>query len=180
MAFDQTTRNRLQKFVSEAKGLLSDEFTRQLQNDYGMDPDTGTISDIDNLTHLNDAQHQTAKLLRETMGHYQASSPNSDIKEILSRIVREQAFTVLNRLCALRMAEARGILIESIAKGYNSKGFQLYARVAKTSLGESGDTYRNYLFSVFDEFAIDLAVLFDRYSPMGRLFSKRIRSFGTA
>jgi hypothetical protein len=81
MAFDQTTRNRLQKFVSEAKGLLSDEFTRQLQNDYGMDPDTGGISDIDTLTHLNDAQHQTAKLLRETMGHYQAFSPDSDLKK---------------------------------------------------------------------------------------------------
>ena len=172
MAFDQTTRNRLQKFVSEAKNLLSDEFTRQLQNDYGMDPDTGTVSDIENLPHLTDAEIQTAKLLRETVGHYQTSSPGSDEKEILSRIVREQAFTVLNRLCALRMAEARGILIESISKGYNSKGFQLYARVANTSLGESGHTYRNYLFSVFDEFAMDLAVLFDRYSPMGRLFPK--------
>ena len=172
MAFDQTTRNRLQKFVSEARSLLSDEFTRQLQNDYGMDPDAGTVSDIGNLTHLNDAQHQTAKLLRETMGHYQAASPDSDVNEIISRIVREQAFTILNRLCALRMAEARGILIESISKGYNSQGFQLYTRVAGTSLGESGDAYRNYLQSVFDEFTVDLAVLFDRYSSMGRLFPK--------
>ncbi len=172
MAFDQTTRNRLQKFVSESRSLLSDEFTRQLQHDYGMDPDSGTVGNIDSLTHLNDARYQTAKLLRETMDHYLAASSCSDKKEILSRIVREQAFTVLNRLSALRMAEARGILMESISKGYNSKGFQLYARVAGTSLGETGDTYRNYLFSVFDEFAMDLAVLFDRYSPMGRLFPK--------
>ena len=84
MAFDQTTRNRLQKFVSEAKRLLSDEFTRQFQNDYGMDPNTGAISDIASLTHLNDAQHQTAKLLRETMGHYQASSPGSDVNRIIA------------------------------------------------------------------------------------------------
>ncbi len=172
MAFDQATRNKLQKFVSEARGLLADEFSRQMQNDYGMDPDTGAVSTIDSLPRLTDAQHQTAKLLRETMAHYQASDSGNDVKEILGRIVREQAFTVLNRLCALRMAEARGILIESIAKEYNSKGFQLYARVAGTSLGETGDAYRNYLFSVFDEFAIDLAVLFDRYSPMGRLFPK--------
>ncbi|MGB5157330.1 MAG: BREX-1 system adenine-specific DNA-methyltransferase PglX [Desulfobacterales bacterium] len=172
MAFDQATRNKLQKYVSDARTLLTEEFSRQLQNDYGMDPDTGTVSNIDSLPHLTDSQHQTAKLLRETMAHYQTSSPASDLKEILGRIVREQAFTVLNRLCALRMAEARGILIESVAKGYNSKGFQLYARVAKTALGETGNTYRNYLFSVFDEFSIDLAVLFDRYSPMGRLFPK--------
>ena len=172
MAFDQATRNKLQKFVSEARGLLADEFSRQLQNDYGMDPDTGAVSPIDSLPQLTDAQHQTAKLLRETMAHYQASGSGNDAKEILDRIVREQAFTVLNRLCALRMAEARGILMESIAKAYNSKGFQLYARVAGTSLGESGDTYRNYIFGIFDEFAIDLAVLFDRYSNMGRLFPK--------
>jgi hypothetical protein len=172
MAFDQTTRNRLQKFVSRARDLLADEFTRQLQYDYGMDPDTGTISDIERLTHLDDAKHQTAVLLRDTLIHYQASSPDSDTQEILRRIVREQAFTVLNRLCALRMAEARDILMESIANGYQSKGFQLYARVSGPSQGNIGDTYRNYLFSVFDEFALDLAVLFDRYSPMGRLFPK--------
>jgi hypothetical protein len=172
MAFDQITRNRLQKFVTQARGLLSDEFARQLQNDYGMDPDTGTVSDIERLTHLNDAKYQTAALLRDTLAHYHSSSPDSDPKEILTRIVREQAFTVLNRLCALRMAEARGILIESISSGYQSKGFQLYARVAGPSLRDTGNAYKNYLFSVFDEFALDLAVLFDRYSPMGRLFPK--------
>lgn len=37
MAFDQSTRNRLQKFVSESRTLLSSEFTRQLQNEYGLD-----------------------------------------------------------------------------------------------------------------------------------------------
>ena len=172
MAFDQATRNKLQNFVSNARTLLTAEFTRQLQNDYGMDPNTGEVSNLDSLTHLNDTQIQTAHLLRDTLKHYQTGSSSNDSKEILGRIVREQAFTVLNRLCALRMAEARQILIESIGKSYNSNGFQLYARVAGTSLGETSDTYRNYLFSLFDEFAHDLAVLFDRYSPMGRLFPR--------
>jgi hypothetical protein len=172
MAFDDKTRNRLQNFVSEARTLLTEEFTRQLQNDYGLDPTTGEISDIESLTFLDDTRRQTAHLLRDILDHYQASSPFSEIRELLERIVREQAFTVLNRVCALRMAEARDILIESISNGYNSKGFQLYARVAGTALGETGDAYRNYLFSIFDEFAIDLSVLFDRYSPMGRLFPR--------
>ena len=83
---------------------------------------------------------------------------------------REQAFTILNRLAALRMAEARGLLIESVGNGYQAKGFQLYARLAGTGLGETGEAYRTYLFSVFDELAQDLPNLFDRYSPQGRLF----------
>lgn len=38
----------------------------------------------------------------------------------LDRVVREQAFTVLNRLVALRMAEARGLLVESVGYGFQA------------------------------------------------------------
>lgn len=172
MAFDQSTRNRLQQFVQKVRALLTEEFTRQMQKDYGMDPTTGEVNPLDKLTYLDDSRRETARLLRETMEHYLASTPSGDKIEVLDRIVREQSFTVLNRLCAVRMAEARGIIIESIGNGYHSKGFQLYNQLTKTSLGELGDAYRWYLFSVFDEFAMDLPVLFDRYSPMGRLFPK--------
>lgn len=172
MAFDQSTRNRLQKFVSDARGLLSEEFTRQLQNDYGLDPLSGTVTPVENLGHLGDTRRETARILRDTLAHYLASSPSGGAREALDRIVREQAFTVLNRLAALRMAESRGILIESVGNGYQSKGFQLYERLAGPGLGETGDTYCCYLFSIFDEFALDLKVLFDRFSPQGRLFPR--------
>lgn len=176
MAFDQSTRNRLQKFVSEARGILSEEFTRQLQATYGLDPKTGTVAEVSSLTHLDNRQRQTAQILRETLAHYVANTPGKGekdrTKQSLERIVREQAFTVLNRLAALHMAEARGFLLESIAKGYSSKGFQLYKQLAGSALGETGDAYRNYLFSLFDEFSLDLAVLFDRHSAQGRLFPR--------
>ena len=179
MAFDQPTRNRLARFVSDARALLTAEFTRQLQNDFGLDPATGIVADLGKLPFLNDGQRETARLLRATLDHYVAGSSDSAganstkaRREALERIVREQAFTVLNRLCALRMAEARGLLLESIGQGTRSKGFQLYARLAGAGLGETGDAYRCYLFSLFDEFAVDLPVLFDRYNPQGRLFPR--------
>ena len=171
MAFDQNTRNRLQRFVTDARCALEEEFTRQLQNDYGLDPVSGTTSSLESLGHINDQQRETARILRDTLAHYCASS-DTDTQAGLDRIVREQAFTVLNRLAALRMAEARGLLIESVGNGYQAKGFQLYARLAGTGLGETGDAYRVYLQSVFDEFALDLPGLFDRFSPQGRLFPR--------
>lgn len=171
MAFDQPTRNRLQRFVTEARSTLEEEFTRQLQNDYGMDPASGTIAPLESLRHIDDQQRETARILRDTLAHYCAGS-DTDTKAGLDRIVREQAFTVLNRLAALRMAEARGLLIESVRNGYQAKGFQLYARLAGAGLGETGDVYRVYLQSVFDEFALDLPGLFGRYSPQGRLFPR--------
>ncbi|NCC04865.1 MAG: SAM-dependent methyltransferase [Proteobacteria bacterium] len=171
MAFDQPTRSRLQRFVTDARKVLEEEFTRQLQNDYGLDPFSGTITAIENLPHLNDAQRETARILRDTLAHYRAGG-STDARTGLERIVREQAFTVLNRLAALSMAEARGLLIESVGNGFKAKGFQLYARLAGAGLGETGDAYRVYLFSVFDELAQDLPGLFDRYSPQGRLFPR--------
>jgi hypothetical protein len=171
MAFDQSTRNRLQRFVNDARRGLEEEFTRQLQNDYGMDPNAGTVAELANLRHINDAQRESARILRDTLAHYCASG-DMDAKQGLDRIVREQAFTVLNRLAALRMAEARGLLVESVCNGFQAKGFQLYARLAGTGLGETGDAYRTYLFSVFDELSQDLPGLFDRLSPQGRLFPR--------
>ncbi len=179
MAFDQPTRNRLARFVSDTRTLLAEEFTRQLQNDYGLDPDSGDVTDLERLEHLDDARRETARLLRDTMAHYLAAADTSTPakaqkarRDVLARIIREQAFTILNRLCALRMAEARGLLIESIARGYQSKGFQLYQHLAGTALGETGACYRLFIFSVFDEFAVDLPVLFGRFSPQGRLFPR--------
>ena len=179
MAFDQATRNRLQKFVGDARKLLSDEFTQQLQNTYGLDPITGGVAVLRDLPALSPAEQQTAQLLRDTLEHYLAASHKVDpykdkalVIAALDRIVREQAFTVLNRLAALRMAEARQFVMESISQGYQSKGFQLYQRIAGSSLGETGQAYQHYLFSVFDELSLDLAVLFDRYSSQGRLFPR--------
>lgn len=176
MALGQDTRNRLQRFVNDARELLTIEFTRQLQQDYGMDPEAGTVSELASLTHLDDSRLETAQLLRDILNHYlgaaQGGTDKKAQQDVLLRIAREQAFTVLNRLVALRLMEARGLLQESIAKGYQSKGFELYARLAGPALGESGDAYRCFLFSVFDEFAVELPQLFDRYSPQGRLFPR--------
>ena len=87
-------------------------------------------------------------------------------------MVREQAFTTLNRLAALRMMEARGLVMECVAKGYQSRAFQLYQRVAGSALGETGDAYRVFLLSLCDLYGADLPALFDRHYPNGRLFPR--------
>ena len=175
MPFDDSTRGRLQTFVGAARDLLAEEFSWQLQQTYGMDPESGEVAALDRLGDLDDQRLETARILREIMEHYLGALANPSAQDrhlVLDRIVREQAFTVLNRLAALRLMEARGILLESVARGYQSTAFQLYQRVAGTALGETGDAYRVFLFSLFDMFADDLPALFDRHSPFGRLFPR--------
>ena len=175
MAFDDATRGRLQKFVGDARALLTTEFTNQFQQDYGLDPDSGAVASLDSLAHLDDQHLETARILRQIFDHYLASAIGQSAevqKAVLGRMVREQAFTTLNRLAALRMMEARGLVMECVAKGYQSKAFQLYQRVAGSALGEMGDAYRVFLLSLCDLYSADLPTLFDRHYPNGRLFPR--------
>ena len=175
MSFDKATRNRLARFVSDARDLLTAEFTRQLQHEYGLDPETGVVTELDKLTALDDSRRETASILRETMAYYLDGNvgDTKNRKAALTRILREQAFTVLNRLCALRLAEARDLILQAVGGGYQSQGFQLYDRLAGPALGETGEAYRTFLFSIFDELAVELPPLFDRFSPEGRLFPRQ-------
>jgi hypothetical protein len=175
VAFDQSTRNRLQKLVSNCRRLLSEEFSIQLQQTYGIDPYSGEVADPDRLAHLSDWDRQAAQLLRDTLAHYLAIDEDDKAHRIaaIDRIIREQAFTVLNRLAALLMMEARGLLAAAVvSQGQKSQAFELYKMVSGSSLGETGEAYRIFLFSLFDEFAIDLPALFDRYAAQGRLFPR--------
>lgn len=180
MAFDDKTRGRLQKLVTTCRGLLTDEFRIQVQQTYGLDPNTGEVTPLERLTHLSAAERETADLLRQTLAHYLAAEgladsaiiTNSHRVPVIDRIVREQAFTVLNRLAALLMMEARGVLLPAISMGQQSKAFELYKLVAGSALGETGQAYQVFLFSLFDEFAQELPALFDRFAPQGRLFPR--------
>lgn len=175
MAFDNATRGRLQRFVTDARALLTSEFANQFQQDYGLDPESGAVAVLSSLAHLDDQRLETARILREILDHYLATEMGEESearRAVLGRMVREQAFTTLNRLAALRMMEARGLVMECVGKGYQSKAFQLYQRVAGTGLGETGDTYRVFLLSLCDLYSDELPLLFDRHFPNGRLFPR--------
>jgi hypothetical protein len=171
MAFDSQTRNRLARFVADARELIAEEFTQKFQSLYGLSS-TGEITALADLKHLDKAQLATAERLRARLRHLEpeAGDPDRVKPETIEHLAREQAFTVLNRLAAIRMAEKRGIIVESVGRGYESKGFKVYLQLAGNALGDTYHKYRRYLFCLFDELAVDLGALFDRRSPAGLLF----------
>ena len=175
MAFDQKTRNLLQRTVTACRRALDREFTTQLQELYGIQPD-GSLTPIAALDHLGDEQLDVARLLRERINHLEGGSDAESLTrtaakpEHIARVIREQAFTVLNRLAALRLCEERGLVLECVRQGVNSEGFQLFMSSAGNALGETHAAYNVYLHCLFDELAIDLGVLFDRFSPLALLF----------
>jgi len=185
MPFDQPTRNLLQRTVSRCRDILAGrwdspadgEFFKQLQEIYGISPD-GTAAPLEVLEHLSDEDLETARVLREILDHYTSGlvatgkKPAEARREAVLRLAREQAFTVLNRLAALRMAEERGIVLECVRQGLQSEGFQLFQQSAGTALGSTPAAYRTYLFVLFDELSRDLGVLFNRFDKSSLLFPR--------
>ena len=176
MGFDKDTRNRLSHFVANARTLLKEEIEDQLQAIYGIRLD-GTIESTDTLTALDEPGLQLAHTLRERISylartHATEKTPEACTQKAIEQLAREQAFTVLNRLAAIRMAEKRNIVQESVAKGYQSRGFKVFESLAGSSLGEIYARYLQYIHCLFDELTLDLGMLFNRSSPQGILFPR--------
>jgi hypothetical protein len=174
MSFDNSTRNRLQRLVSDCRDLLTCEFDAKLKELYGIYSDEGRVLDLEKLTNLDDEKLRVAALLRERINHLASGGGGTSaaVGDAVKRVLREQAFTVLNRFAALRMAEERGIIVESVGGGLNSKGFKTFSEVAYSGLGSAYERYRVFLGCMFDELTTDLGVLFDRQSPFGLLFPR--------
>lgn len=172
MAIGKDDRKKIEKLVGDCRKLLEAEFGAQFQTVYGIGLD-GSIAAIGTLGHLSDSERRIALALREELSHFAAGK--ADKKELAlaaERLLRELSFTTLNRFAALKLCERRDFLFESISSGYGSRGFELYVKLAGSSLGESYERYSCYIKSVFDELSLDLGALFDRRAPGAILFPR--------
>jgi len=174
MSLDRSTRNALAAMVGKARERLKLDVMDQLRR-LGFQDD-GTVLDLDAIGALSEGDRAAGQELRALLEHFAASEAESGEssaarrKAAYDRLAREIGFTTLNRLVALRMAEERGLIVLAVGDGLGSRGFQVYERVAGTTLGSRVDTYRAYLECLYDEIARDLPVLFDRTDPQSRIF----------
>lgn len=172
MSFDKDTRALLAKTVSACRRWLIKDVTDQLRGVFGLHPD-GTVLPLDKLTYLSPDQNSAARRLRDLLDHYHAGAVGKESdrrKAAYERMVLEIAFTVFNRLVALRLCEERGLVIECVRNGMASDGFQMFERISGGALGSRYDAYRVFLECFFDELALDLGVLFDRLTPQSAIF----------
>ena len=168
----QNAKKVLERFVSSAKNLLMQNVTELLQQYYGIWADGHTIP-VEQLANQDTDIVHTAHMLRERMKHLLAALPETEAnKERLAvgQLIAEQAFTQLNRFCALRMCEERDLILESVRAGYDSVGFQSYDAIAQQTAMPKYNRYKWYLHSIFDELSIELPAVFDRFSPYGLVF----------
>lgn len=167
---DKATRNEVRKMVAAARKVLEEDVRRQLEGVYAISAD-GRAEPVENVATLR-RDLLLARRRREieaAVAHEQARGASS--QEAVDRFVRETAFTWLNRLAALRMMEARGLIRESVGRGADSSGFKLFQRACEEvcrALPDGG--YRRYLELLCDDAAVELRPLFDRSLPHSHIF----------
>src|SRR5947209_13405841 len=80
------------------------------------------------MTHLTEEEQAARKDILDHFDHVKARGFTP--KEALDQLVREIAFTHLNRLCAYKMMEAREVSVggqklrEAVSRGIKSNGFR--------------------------------------------------------
>ncbi len=151
-------RTQLERLVTRARAALEADLSAQAEGRFGIHVD-GTIEDEQALP--DDASDRaTRRDLVEIIDHVRSLGESQS--DAVARLLREAAFTHFNRLLAIRIAEAIGLLPESLANGRQSRGFK--------DLGEImpilGDDYWGYLLLCGDELAADAPALFDPRNPL--------------
>jgi hypothetical protein len=155
---DATQRSKLERLIIRARILLENDFAVQAEGRFGIHLD-GTIEDEAALPDIVTDQITRADLEQivthlRTLGEGPASA--------VARLMREAAFTHLNRLVAIRVAEAIGFLPESLGRGTQSRGFRDLGEIMPMLAAD----YRGYLRLCGDELAADAPVLFDPRNPL--------------
>ena len=179
------TADAIREVTLEARKLLMEEVSEQLEGIYGLLPD-GTFHPIDQypvLTANPEAAGTRRRLETLLAEERQAGLQPEEARE---KLVKEAAFTWLNRFVAFKMMEARKLLRQTITRGQDSNGFKMWltepGNEAHLADYERGDlpqdglgegprqrAYRRFLLAQCAKLSREVRVLFDPDSLASKL-----------
>lgn len=161
-ALDERERSLLERIVGRCRSLLEEDLASQAAGRMGIDFD-GTVADEEDLA-LDASGRAARREVVEVVTHF--VSEGSGAGGAVARMLREATFTHLNRLVAIRIAEAQGLLLPSIAAGRASSGYRDFLELAPLLSADDDGGYGAYLALCGDELAGDVAALFDPRNPL--------------
>lgn len=172
---EQELRNALRRNVGRLREELLASGREQLESRYGIDPDRGKPLPDASIPHVlesPDLMRQRGEVLA-AVGHEleQLRGKGRTRSRAVEMFLLQSAFTVLNRLAALKVMERRGLVPECLQKGEQSEGVKLFRQLSPSAArDEAGSAYRRFLELLFDDVAGEIRLLFDRTLPSSHLF----------
>lgn len=174
---EQELRNALRRTVNTLRDVLEASAHEQLESTYGI-LRGGKMLPPDQVPPLvaNEELRRRRDEIEVAILHERKHIRGNDRDAAaVEKFAREAAFTLLNRLAALKLMERRGLVPECVSNGAESQGFRLFREIAPTVVlaAESRTAdggYRLFLEMLFDDVAREVRVLFDRALPPSHLF----------
>lgn len=179
---DQEIRSKLRNVVTQCRTLLEKDIRSSLEGKFRIYEKNGEVVADPKapMGHLEDDKEREARAeLLDHLSHINARGFKP--KEALDQLVREIAFTHLNRFCAFKMMKARDVYIggekfrDAVNSGVNSNGVMFYLadnsddeRLFKT--GKQDVAYRHYLNWLGGTLSSEIGVLFNPNDPANRLY----------
>ena len=119
---DDSLINDIQTFTLHAREILEREADEELQGIYGWLPD-GSFAPIKSYPAIG--QFEEARETRQRLERFAEDEKVAGFnpKAARTKLIRETAFTWLNRFVAFRLMEERKLLKQTIAKLDRSNGF---------------------------------------------------------
>lgn len=181
---DQSLRNKLRGVVTQSRKLLEEAVAQVLQGQFGIHAtgkkDEVAVEDAAGLGDLSTDDRAFREQILVHLKHVQATGfmpQEKPTAPALVQMVREVAFTHLNRLCAYKMMETRGLIREAVSRGLKSNGFLYYLSLdgyeAEERLYAGGQqylAYRHFLEWLGGTLSEEIGVLFSPHDPANRLF----------
>ncbi len=187
---DNTLIGHIASFTLESRKTLEKEASEQLEGLYGWLPD-GTFAETSFYPAVRTLAEAGA--IRKSLEEYSFAEEQAGIalKESRGKLVRETAFTWLNRFVALRMMEERGLVRTVLSKLHESAGYIFWLaedeNTTEYELHEEGEfpanpagegprhiAYRRFILRQCDALAREVPVLFDTSDLPSRLFPRPV------
>jgi hypothetical protein len=166
---DKETRNLLFNTTQAIRRLLEEEFSLQLEGAFDVHAD-GRVAKQPG-AQLSASERLVRCRIVEAIEHRVAVGESA--AEAVRGFQSEAVFTFLNRLAALKMMEARALVLPCVSQGDQSQGFKEFSGLAPGLIELPDKGYRLYLECLFDEIGREVGVLFDRTDAASQLWPRR-------
>lgn len=172
MALDKNTRNTLRLAVTQCRRILEDAVATVLEGQYGVHRD-GVLEESARMTHLSADDRRYREQVVGYLGHLTTRSDSP--AGAVTQLIREAAFTHLNRLSAYKLLERRKLIRETVSRGLNSNGFKFYLadhpdEETLWSEGKQDQAYRHFLDWTARRLGEEMPALFSEHDPANRLY----------
>lgn len=161
-ALSADLRSALEGVVQDARLWVEGDLGSSLGGRFGINAD-GVIEPESALS-LSNAEMAVRRDLVEIVAFLRAEG--EDESGSVGRLVREAAFTQVNRLVAVRVAESVGLLPETMGRGLASSGFRDFSELAPTVAETEWGRFAVLVGLCADELAADVPALFDPRNPL--------------